>query len=307
MANSLTLKALDFLLLSKEKGSFSEWFFNQDNLNEHIQSFSSLELPSLDEIKGYIDFFETSDFQIDLTKDEISEIVWSHYFFASLHCNTHHIQIFNFSQTALLLIHCCYKNNYFKQYKPEALLKVVQTLLSDLSIREIERKYCSTLQDMILAKLVFHIDALNNTQARMEYKILRKLQNLAKASSLSPKKEASFLRHVANLNALFQDEAIRKHSERLNSLGSWENYKSLTGEEKAVVRLRELSEILSLKWDRGKDFDDLVSTDGEDFSFAHGEAVRIENTYTLLKAKEMGLSLSIGDIVKGQKNSMAFI
>lgn len=100
-----------------------------------------------------------------------------------------------------------------------------------------------------------------------------------------------FLETVKKVNILFHDRILEAHFDRMAGGNYLAHYNSLNGEEKALVRLHELTEILSFKWDCGRDFFDKHVH--KDFHYAHGQAVKVENLYMLIKAREMGISLNI--------------
>ncbi|MBS4168457.1 hypothetical protein [Parachlamydia sp. AcF125] len=312
MGYSLTLSALKFLRLAERKEHFPHLFGDGNHFEKNIQIFiRHTALPSLSEMEDYIIFFARSGIQTKLNEKEICEIVWSRYISAALHLKFERkdfTQGTDFSKVVILLVYFSYMRGHFEKYPPQLILEAFENLFSDLNHQSFAEISPSFMQDMkiiselqlsnaldfyqnmnaplkvVLSKLDVHILALCDTKARLQHKILRKLQGLSKKTSLSDRQKTSFLRHVDNLNALFEDECIRQHFCRSDRMLNWKNYRGLAGEEKNVARLCELSEILSLKWDCGIDFNESVSTLGSDFVFAHREAVRIKNTYRILKS-----------------------
>lgn len=140
-------------------------------------------------------------------------------------------------------------------------------------------------------RLCFHACALFDASERTEQTVFYTLKALSKKSVLTEQEKDSFVQATARINQLFEDDIIRRHTIRLNnSLTGWEQYQNKRGEEKALIRLHELSEILSFKWDYGRDFDDQTPYH---FWEAHKRAIKIENVYMSIKAEKMSIPLTL--------------
>ena len=140
-----------------------------------------------------------------------------------------------------------------------------------------------------IKRLCFYAHTFFDASEAKEYNLFCKLQLLSTKSILSDHEKELFVRTTRRINRIFENEIIRRHSIRMNSLGRWENYQKFEGEERSLVRLHELSEILFLKWECGKNFDDPVQGD---FWHAHTKAIKVENLYMLTKAEEIGIPLT---------------
>lgn len=130
------------------------------------------------------------------------------------------------------------------------------------------------------------VDAAENR----EYQVFGKLKAFSNKRALSDSDKVRFKETMAKVTQQFNDSLIERHAFRMNSKENWEKFCSIKNpEERALVRLHELVEILSLKWECGKGFDEPV---GRDFWFAHTRAISIENHHLILRAEEMGIKLT---------------
>ncbi len=145
----------------------------------------------------------------------------------------------------------------------------------------------------LFKRCFFYIRTFVNASERTEYHLFRQLKILSTKTALSDRETAVFMHDAAKLDQRFDDEFIYTHFFRLNDKDSGKEFfasRFIDPNEKTCVRLHELVEILSLKWDYGRDFDEPGMPD---FRPAHEQAIKVENLYLLSKAKEMKIPLSL--------------
>ena len=143
----------------------------------------------------------------------------------------------------------------------------------------------------LFKRIYFYSRTFINPREKNEYEVIKRLQIL----SALPEGELAGRHHeiatvIDRVNRLFEDNIIQRHSIRLESPQNWEQFQKFEREERAYVRLHELTEILFLKWDCGKDFDESARPY---FWYAHTKAIQVENLYKIIEAQKMGIPLTL--------------
>lgn len=138
----------------------------------------------------------------------------------------------------------------------------------------------------LFARVVFHARTFWNPEEMDEYKIFLNL----KIAAYDPKIEinaADFEETINKVNKVFNHSHIQQHLKRLNSdTRLLDRSKGFATE---LIRLHEIFEMLAMKWDCGISFNEETFCG---FWYAHGDAVKLENAYCLLKAQSMGIPLT---------------
>ncbi len=132
---------------------------------------------------------------------------------------------------------------------------------------------------------MFRAYTLFDKREQEEYRVFCELKEFASTRKLND----SFERTVQKVNGLFEDTIIQRHSKRMNGPDNYTAFISKQDFEREHVRLHELTEILFLKWDCGRDFDAPI---GNSFWHSHLQAIRIENLFSLSKAQAQNIPLT---------------
>ncbi|KAF3361888.1 hypothetical protein PHSC3_001570 [Chlamydiales bacterium STE3] len=135
----------------------------------------------------------------------------------------------------------------------------------------------------------FRLALLWDPRQRKEYRQFFEIKRLSVVEN-TPEMVRLFKEKILALCKTISDESITQHLKRLNhgELGH-QLYFNTSGEEKICIKVHEVFEMLSMKWERGIPFDrDRFSA----FWPAHKQAIRVENIFLQALALEKKIPLS---------------